>query len=96
MERISEPKEQRIDHHRDAPAMIYLWILVRPCAEPKTGLGSPTRLKKWLGDERLPGTAPAEWVVDVLADERSKDHFKYVHDEGGPDEWTVTMAVAGS
>jgi hypothetical protein len=74
---------------------VYLWALYRPRIEPKRGFGDLGYLIRWLERQKLPGEAPSDWVVMLLKVAESDGRSVYVHDEGGPDQWTLTLSRTG-
>lgn len=74
------------------PNQTYLWTLFRSHLEPTVGFGHLAELVGWLDCQKLPGIAPPSWIVEVCLEEGDADHWGYVHDLGGPQEWKIVIA----
>lgn len=73
----------------------YAWTLKQGSREIE-GQGSAETLIDQLKSARLPGLAPADWIVDhLIADGFVDGSTVYRHDVTKHDEWTLTLRQLG-
>jgi hypothetical protein len=72
--------------------MIY-WTLQVPDQPTEVGFGDKNQFINWLAQRELGRTAPADWIVDVLADQMPDAVSRYTHCPGGVTLWSLTWGA---
>ena len=73
----------------------YAWTIRFPLREDIARVTDLKELAENLRILDLPGTAPPDWIIHGAQMSEEDGQAEYIHDENGPDEWSLTWTKLG-
>lgn len=83
----------KIDH--DVGMAHYAWTIKTHGRRAVRRVTTLPELHDVLQILKLPGIAPPEWVIKAAWRDQRGERGRYVHNEGGKDEWSLTWTKVG-